>query len=83
MSREPQDVDLIKPEAKFEPTIVRENNDDKSIPNYKRHLLCDENGEYPAVLNDWEKEVMMVNTKSFVLTSSSSLGRIRGKWLPI
>jgi type III restriction enzyme len=63
MSKEPQDVELIKPEAKFEPTMVRENNDDKEIPSYKSHLLCDENGDYPAILNDWEKEVIERESK--------------------
>ena len=51
MSTEPQDVDLVKPEAKFEPTKVRENNSETEIPTYKDHLLCDENGNYPANLN--------------------------------
>ena len=48
MSTEPQDVDLVKPEAKFEPTKVREKDKETDLPTYKNHLLCDENGNYPA-----------------------------------
>jgi type III restriction enzyme len=28
------------------------------IPTYKQHLLCDEQGEYPAELGTWEKPVL-------------------------
>ena len=52
MSADPQDVDLVKPEAKFQPTEVRENGQETKLPTYKNHLLCDENGDYPAELND-------------------------------
>ena len=31
---------------------------DTNIPTYKQHLLCDEQGLYPAVLGSWEKEVL-------------------------
>ena len=32
------------------------------MPTYKKHLLCDENGEYPSKLNDWE--IAVVNSES-------------------
>lgn len=58
MSAEPQDVDMLKPSAKAEMTTIRENEQDKTIPTYKRHLLCDEQGNYPAQLNAWEIAVL-------------------------
>lgn len=58
MSTEPQDVDLVKPEAKFEPTKARENESETALPTYKRHLLCDAQGKYPAELNTWEVKVV-------------------------
>ena len=58
MSAEPQDVDLVKPEAKFEPTKVRVNDFETALPIYKSHLLCDEQGNYPAVMNAWEVKVV-------------------------
>lgn len=58
MSAEPQDVDLVKPEARFEPTMAREGDSEAALPTYKKHLLCDEKGNYPAELNDWEVKVV-------------------------
>jgi len=63
MSAEPQDVDLAKPEAKFEMTKVLENNQEKELPTYKKHLLCDENGNYPAELDGWEAAVVETESK--------------------
>ncbi|MDP1707549.1 MAG: DEAD/DEAH box helicase family protein [Gammaproteobacteria bacterium] len=58
MSTEPQDVDLVKPEAKFELTKARVNDIEAALPTYKSHLLCDVQGNYPAELNTWEVEVI-------------------------
>jgi superfamily II DNA or RNA helicase len=58
MSTEPQDVGLVKPEARFEPTKIRENDKETELPTYQNHLLCDENGNYPANLNEWEIAVV-------------------------
>lgn len=63
MSTDPQDVDLVKPEAKYEPTKARENDKETSLPLYKNHLLCDEKGNYPAELNDWERAVVETESK--------------------
>jgi len=64
MSTEPQDVDLIKPEAKFEPTELREKENETKLPTYKNHLLCDENGNYPADWkSDWEPSVLEAESK--------------------
>lgn len=58
MSADPQDVDLVKPSAKAEMTMVRENGQDKRIPTYPKHLLCDAQGNYPGQLNQWEIAVL-------------------------
>jgi type III restriction enzyme len=63
MSSEPQDLGLVKPEAKFEPTKMRENDKETDLPTYKNHLLCDERGNYPAKLNDWEIAVVEAESK--------------------
>jgi type III restriction enzyme len=63
MSAEPQDVGLVKPEEKFEPTKIRIKDIESDIPTYKAHLLCDEKGNYPAPLNDWEIKVIETEMK--------------------
>lgn len=63
MSATPQDVDLVKPEAKFEPIKVREHDNEADLPTWKSHLLCDDNGNYPAELNDWERTVLETESK--------------------
>jgi len=63
MSAEPQDVDLVKPEAKFEPTKARANDIETALPIYKSHLLCDAQGNYPAELNTWEVKVVETEMK--------------------
>jgi len=64
LSTQPQDVDLAQPTSRFEPTRARETNGNESaIPTYKQHLLCDDQGAYPAELNDWEKAVLRHETE--------------------
>jgi type III restriction enzyme len=63
MSSEPQDVGLIKPEAQFEPTKTLEKGNETEIPTHKHHLLCDEDGKYPAVLNTWEAAIVETESK--------------------
>ncbi|WP_413733139.1 MULTISPECIES: DEAD/DEAH box helicase [unclassified Shewanella] len=58
MSEEPQDIELIKPEAKFEMTRAKHGNNEYALPTWKRHLLCDEHGNFPSELNDWEHHVL-------------------------
>jgi len=59
LSTEPQDVDLARPISRFEATKAREKNVlETNIPVYKQHLLCDEQGSYPAELNPWEEKVL-------------------------
>ncbi|HEX4006479.1 MAG TPA: DEAD/DEAH box helicase family protein [Acidobacteriaceae bacterium] len=63
MSAEPQDVELTRPEAKFEPTTALEKSNETELPTYKNHLLCDEKGDYPAVLDGWEISVVQAESK--------------------
>jgi len=68
MSTEPQDVDLVKPEARFEPTKARLNDVETALPTYKNHLLCDVQGNYPVELkSSWEEKVVEteMNRKGF------------------
>lgn len=63
LSTEPQDVDLVRPVSRFEPTSVRENDADTLIPVYAKHLLCAEDGSYPAELKTWERAVLEAEMK--------------------
>jgi hypothetical protein len=64
LSTEPQDVDLARPVSRFEPTKAREaDSSETDIPTYKQHLLCDEEGFYPAELRDWERQVLSAELK--------------------
>jgi hypothetical protein len=64
LSREPQDIDLARPVAWMEATAVREQDSSEAkLPMHKHHLLCDEDGVFPAVLNDWEAAVLKVESQ--------------------
>jgi len=59
MSAEPEVVWLARPKARLEPTVRREASGiEQPLATYEHHLLCGEDGRYPAVLNDPEKEVL-------------------------
>lgn len=58
MSTEPQDVGLLKPEARYEATKASGNGQVRVLPAWDNHLLCDHAGHYPAELNDWERTVV-------------------------
>jgi type III restriction enzyme len=63
MSTEPQDVDLVKPAGRFEMTRARLNDAETALPTYAHHLLCDEQGCYPAEMNAWEVKVLETEMK--------------------
>jgi hypothetical protein len=63
MSTEPQDIGLVKPEARFEMTKSRQNDMETALPTYKGHLLCDGQGDYPAEMNAWEVKVIETEMK--------------------
>lgn len=58
MSTEPQDVGLLKPEARYEATKASENGKVRVFPVWDSHLLCDHASKYPAEMNDWERTVV-------------------------
>lgn len=54
-STEPQNVAITKPISWMEASMIREaDGTEKPIPTYENHLLCNENGAFPAELNQWE-----------------------------
>jgi len=59
MSPEPEPAWLTRPRARLDPTVERKaDGSERQIPTYEHHLLCDENGLYPVVLNDTERQVL-------------------------
>lgn len=63
MSTEPQDFHLEKPVTHFEMMTIRENGQDKEIPLYPNHLLSNDDGLFPCILNDWEQHVLSTEMK--------------------
>lgn len=64
LSREPQDLDLAKPVSWMEATAVREKDGTEfRLPIYTHHLLCNDQGKFPADLNGWEKTVLKTETE--------------------
>lgn len=64
MSAEPGDIDLAKPKSSMEATSAREvNGNETPLPTYRHHLLCDEDGTFPAEMNAWEIEVLNVEMR--------------------
>ena len=63
MSTEPQDVELVKPETRYEATKARENDQVTVLPTWKQHLLCDDAGSYPSELKGWERTVVETEIK--------------------
>lgn len=59
ISKDPQNVDLARPVSRFEPTVVREKDGkESSLQTFTHHLLCDDDGNYPAELRDGEMKVL-------------------------
>jgi len=59
LSREAQDINLMRPLSWMEATTIREKDGaQRKISTYPHHLLCDEAGNYPVMLNDWEQAVL-------------------------
>jgi type III restriction enzyme len=59
LSTDPEDVDLAQPVSRFERTRVRDQNGvETDIPSYTHHLLCDDQGLYPADMTSWELRVL-------------------------
>lgn len=55
-----QDIDLAKPGAWLEATVLKEaGGSESSLPTFKNHLMCDQNGDYPVGSDSsWEPDVL-------------------------
>lgn len=59
MSAHPIVVDIARPTSWMQPTTERgADGTDRPLPCYTKHLLCDDNGTFPADLNTWERDVL-------------------------
>ena len=64
MSTDPQSVDLVKPESRYEATKAREDDKEIVFSIWNNHLLCDKDGKYPAELkSSWEQKVVETEAK--------------------
>jgi type III restriction enzyme len=80
LSTKPQDVDLAQPVSRFEPQRrARSDGVEVDIPNYKQHLLCDEQGSYPAEMNDWEKVVTAEMQRDWDSSSGIAIPTVRAR----
>jgi type III restriction enzyme len=58
-SKEPEDIDLVKPNSWMVATTVLENKVESPLPRFKAHLMCDLNDKlFPCDMNDWETKVL-------------------------
>lgn len=59
-SADPKDIDLAKPTSWMMGTVVRgPDGSERLLPTYEHHLLCDEDGLFPAEAgSSWEPEVL-------------------------
>ena len=63
MSKEPEDLDLVKPISWMEATAaLGADGSVTPLPTYKQHMLCNDEGDFPSEMNDWENEVVDVET---------------------
>lgn len=65
MSAEPLDVDLAVPKSWLQATIeLKPNGKEEKLPHYPKHLLCDEEGNFPFDHNSWEEKVITTELKN-------------------
>lgn len=59
MSAEPEAQDLGHPREWLVASMARElTGAETPLPTYRDHLMCDQNGLFPAELNGWEQDVL-------------------------
>lgn len=64
LSVNPLETSLARPRNSLQPTVVRNaSGTEETLPVYDNHLLCDQNGKFPALLNSWELEVLTREAK--------------------
>lgn len=60
MSADPLDVDLAQPKTWLQPTTARDpNGTEFDLPRFEKHLLCDDEGLFPELFNEWEDKVLI------------------------
>ncbi|WP_282109857.1 hypothetical protein [Shewanella algicola] len=62
MSKEPQDVDLVIPKTWVEPTVLLEDGKEELLPTLSNHLMSQNDGLFPTLLNLWEHKVIEVES---------------------
>ena len=64
MSTDPMDVDLAQPKSWMQLTTIREaDGSETPLPRFEKHLLCAEDGIFPADFNSWEGEVLQAELR--------------------
>jgi hypothetical protein len=59
LSARPQDISLVRPKEWMTATAAREKDGSEvKLPTYEHHALCDEQGLFPAELDEWEIAVL-------------------------
>ena len=63
-SKNPEDIDLVKPNSRMVNTTSIENEVETALPEYKNHLLSKEDDKlFPCDMNVWEAHTLESETK--------------------
>ena len=63
-SKEPNDIEMIRPNSWMVATTIVESHIESLLPKYKNHLMCNPNNKlFPCNLNEWEKLVLKTEEK--------------------
>jgi hypothetical protein len=58
-SKEPQDIDLVKPNSWMVATTILEDSVESLLPKFKAHLMCNISDKlFPCDINKWETKVL-------------------------
>lgn len=64
MSREPQDIKLKAPRKwTTQKSILEPDGREINLPTFDKHVMCDEDYLFPALLNKWELKVLSTEMK--------------------
>ncbi|CAH1666057.1 Type III restriction protein res subunit [Hyphomicrobiales bacterium] len=59
MSADPLDVDLARPNTWLQMSTARKaDGKEELLPRFEKHLLCDDDGQFPCDFNRWEAKVV-------------------------
>ena len=62
-SKEPVDIELVKPNSWMVPTTVIENEIESTVPLLEKHIMSNSEKLFPADLNEWETHVFETESK--------------------